>query len=102
MSTHSIKGLRAEFREAGKFHTPPELAKFLHDLIPDADQVRDVYDPTCGAGNLLAVFPNSTPKWGQDIDAAALADAADRLDELVERCARYAEEIAVLREKVNA
>ena len=29
-------------------------------------------------------------------------DAADRLDELVERCARYAEEIAVLREKVNA
>ena len=29
-------------------------------------------------------------------------DAADRLDELVERCARYAEEIAVLRGKVNA
>lgn len=29
-------------------------------------------------------------------------DAADRLEELVERCARYAEEIAVLREKVNA
>lgn len=28
-------------------------------------------------------------------------DAADRLEELVERCARYAEEIAVLREKVN-
>lgn len=29
-------------------------------------------------------------------------DAADRLEELVDRCARYAEEIAVLREKVNA
>ena len=29
-------------------------------------------------------------------------DAADRLEELVERRARYAEEIAVLREKVNA
>lgn len=29
-------------------------------------------------------------------------DTADRLEELVERCARYAEEIAVLREKVNA
>lgn len=27
-----------------------------------------------------------------------LADAVDRLEELVERCARYAEEIAVLRE----
>ena len=79
MSTHSIKGLRAEFREAGKFHTPPELAKFLHDLIPDADQVRDVYDPTCGAGNLLAIFPDSTPKFGQDIDEAALQDARTRL-----------------------
>lgn len=31
-----------------------------------------------------------------------IEDAADRLEELVERCARYAEEIAVLREKVNA
>lgn len=30
-----------------------------------------------------------------------MEDAADRLEELVERCARYAEEIAVLREKVN-
>lgn len=28
--------------------------------------------------------------------------AADRLEELVGRCARYAEEIAVLRKKVNA
>ena len=29
-------------------------------------------------------------------------DAADKIEELVDRCARYAEEIAVLREKVNA
>lgn len=28
-------------------------------------------------------------------------DAADKIEELVERCARYAEEIAVLREKVS-
>lgn len=28
-----------------------------------------------------------------------IADAADRLEELVDRCARYAEEIAVLRER---
>ena len=28
-----------------------------------------------------------------------IEDAADRLDELVDRCARYAEEIAVLRER---
>lgn len=29
-------------------------------------------------------------------------DAADKIEELVARCARYAEEIAVLQEKVNA
>lgn len=28
-------------------------------------------------------------------------DAADKIEELVDRCARYAEEIAVLQEKVN-
>lgn len=38
---------------------------------------------------------------GCDCDRMGM-DAADRLEELVERCARYAEEIAVLREKVNA
>lgn len=31
-----------------------------------------------------------------------IEDAADKIEELVDRCARYAEEIAVLREKVNA
>ena len=30
------------------------------------------------------------------------ADAAASIEELTDRCARYAEEIAVLREKVNA
>ena len=38
---------------------------------------------------------------GCDCDRMGM-DAADRLEELVDRCARYAEEIAVLREKVNA
>lgn len=37
---------------------------------------------------------------GCDCDRIAV-DAADRLEELVARCARYAEEIALLREKVN-
>lgn len=37
---------------------------------------------------------------GCDCDRVAV-DAADRLEELVDRCARYAEEIAVLRERVN-
>lgn len=31
-----------------------------------------------------------------------LVDAADKIEELVDRCARYAEEIAVLQERVEA
>jgi type I restriction-modification system DNA methylase subunit len=73
LSNHSIKGLREEFRAVGKFHTPPELALFLRSLIP-GDPER-VYDPTCGAGSLLAAFPDEVPKYGQDIDAAAVEDA---------------------------
>ncbi len=73
MSTHTIKGLRAEFKSVGKFHTPPELATFLRSLIPgEPDRV---YDPTCGAGALLAEFGDAVEKFGQDIDAAALDDA---------------------------
>lgn len=36
-----------------------------------------------------------------DCDRMGL-DAADKIEELVERCARYAEEIAVLRKRVEA
>lgn len=37
---------------------------------------------------------------GCDCDRMGM-DAADKIEELVERCARYAEEIAVLQEKVK-
>lgn len=74
MSAHSIKALRAEFKAVGKFHTPPELALRLRSLLPDPNP-KAVYDPTCGAGNLLAVFPDSTVKYGQDVDETALKDA---------------------------
>lgn len=47
-----------------------------------------------------------SPVWNANLEKgvghAFYLDAADRLEELVDRCARYAEEIAVLRGKVNA
>ena len=70
---HTIKGVREQFKAQGKFHTPPELVEYLHDLVNP--NPRDVYDPTCGAGALLAAFPAETPKYGQDIDQEALDDA---------------------------
>lgn len=71
---HTIKGLRAQFKAVGKFHTPPELALMLRALIPGTPE--SVYDPTCGAGALLSVFPEGVAKFGQDIDGAALEDAS--------------------------
>lgn len=47
-ASHTIKGLRAQFKSVGKFHTPPELALMLRSYIPGEPAC--VYDPTCGAG----------------------------------------------------
>lgn len=80
MSAHTLKDLREQFKKQGKFHTPTALAEFMRDLIPDWEHARNVYDPTCGAGALLKVFPAETPKYGQDIDKAALDDAKQQLD----------------------
>lgn len=79
--THTIKGLRGQFKAQGKFHTPPELVATIAALAKsqlDGDP-KDVYDPTCGAGDLLSAFPN-VPKYGQDIDAEAVEDATRNLD----------------------
>ncbi|MGQ4544548.1 N-6 DNA methylase [Dermabacteraceae bacterium P13088] len=76
MAIHTLKEQRAAYKAQGKFHTPEALAHELARHIPNPDQLRDVYDPTCGAGMLLSVFPDHVAKYGQDIDAAALDDAA--------------------------
>lgn len=71
MKQKSIKNIRKEFKDNGIFYTPPELARKLMeyvDIQPDT-----VYDPTCGAGNLLRVFQDNVKKYGQEIDGEQLA-----------------------------
>lgn len=70
MKQKSIKNIRKEFKDNGIFYTPPEVAEKLKtyiDIEPKA-----VYDPTCGAGNLLKVFPDDVKKYGQELDAEQL------------------------------
>lgn len=70
MKQKSIKNIRKEFKDNGIFYTPPEIAERLKayiDIKPKA-----VYDPTCGAGNLLRVFPDDVKKYGQELDAEQL------------------------------
>lgn len=71
MKQKSIKNIRQEFKDNGIFYTPPELAMKLMEYV-DVDY-RSVYDPTCGAGNLLRVFPDKVKKYGQELDAEQLA-----------------------------
>lgn len=80
MSKHTIKGLRSQFKAQGKFHTPPELVATITALAKTQliTEPREVYDPTCGAGDLLSAW-GDTPKYGQDIDVEAVEDAKANL-----------------------
>lgn len=71
MKQKSIKSIRQEFKDNGIFYTPLALAERLKsyvDIEPES-----VYDPTCGAGNLLSVFHENVKKYGQELDGEQLA-----------------------------
>ena len=71
MKQKSIKNIRQEFKDNGIFYTPPELAEKLKSYVDI--EPHSVYDPTCGAGNLLRVFSDDVQKYGQELDAEQLA-----------------------------
>ena len=70
MKQKSIKNIRQEFKDNGIFYTPPELAEKLKSYV--GFEPGTVYDPTCGAGNLLRVFHENVKKYGQELDAEQL------------------------------
>lgn len=74
---YCIKSIRQYFKENGIFYTQPELALFLKGFLPD--DVKEIYDPTCGNGGLLSVFSDEVQKYGQDINAEQVMDADRRL-----------------------
>lgn len=70
MKQKSLKNIRQEFKDNGVFYTPPELAEKLKSYVDFEPET--VYDPTCGAGNLLRVFHENVKKYGQELDAEQL------------------------------
>lgn len=74
---NSLKELRKEYKAAGVFYTSDKLAEYLKSFI--TEDIEEVYDPTCGSGNLLAVFPDDVAKYGQEIDEQAARTARERL-----------------------
>lgn len=71
-----LKTMRQALRADGVFYTDEKLARMMRDIIGTTDEV---YDPTCGDGNLLAVFPDEVRKYGQELDCSQLEIAAQRL-----------------------
>lgn len=66
-----MKNIRQEFKNHGIYYTPPKLALKLLEYVDITP--KNVYDPTCGAGNLLKAFPNEVKKYGQELDKEQLA-----------------------------
>lgn len=77
MSEYNLKSIRKDFKEKGIFYTQPELAKYLKSFL--SDDVKEIYDPTCGNGGLLSVFADDVQKYGQDINAEQVREAEKRL-----------------------
>ena len=74
---HNLKSIRQKFKENGVFYTEKALAEKIRSYLP-AD-VDEIYDPTCGDGGLLSVFPDEVRKYGQEIDLEQLEEARKRL-----------------------
>lgn len=67
MEDYGLKTLRLQFKKKGVFYTPKEQAELVKSFI-DVENYSEVYDPTCGRGNLLSVYGDDIVKYGQDID----------------------------------
>lgn len=77
MGEYNLKSIRKDFKQKGIFYTPKALAEYLKGFLPD--DVQEIYDPTCGNGGLLSVFPDDVQKYGQDINAEQVKEAEVQL-----------------------
>lgn len=79
MEEYNLKNIRKKFKETGTFYTEEKLALYLKSLFSAPETIKEIYDPTCGSGNLLSVFDDSVVKYGQEINVEQLEAAKQRL-----------------------
>lgn len=77
--SYSVKSIRRQFAEHGVFYTDLRLAGILRDIVSANGDVTEVYDPTCGSGNLLSVFSDEVRKYGQELNTEQADEARKRL-----------------------
>lgn len=74
----NIANIREEFKKNGVYYSSSQMAEKLKSYLPEG--ITEVYDPTCGAGSLLAVFPDAVKKFGQELDASQAEVCRRRLE----------------------
>ena len=77
MKEFNLKTIKQDFKDKGIFYTTKELALYLKSFLPE--DVKEIYDPTCGNGGLLSVFGDDVEKYGQDINADQVQVAQENL-----------------------
>lgn len=76
----NILNLKKEFRAKGIYYTPRELAEKCKTLLERKNEkIKEIYDPTCGQGNLLSIFDDDVIKYGQELDEIELNKAKEIL-----------------------
>lgn len=74
-----------ERRELGQFFTPPIITIEMIEMF-DSIENKSIFDPTCGAGNLLAgcIMAGANPKliYGNELDPTIYQVCIDRLTAL--------------------
>lgn len=77
MKDYNLKTIKHDFKSKGIFYTTKDLALYLKSFLPD--DVKEIYDPTCGNGGLLSVFDDDVEKYGQDINEEQVQAARENL-----------------------
>ena len=84
MNGYNLKSIKKEFKAKGVFYTTNETALLMKSFIDI--EVNEVYDPTCGDGSLLSVFPDEIKKYGQEINDHQIEVAKNRLKNFTGYC----------------
>lgn len=84
MNQYNLKSIREDFKKKGIYYTPPELKRLMLSYVDIEPET--VYDPTCGDGGLLWMFPNHVKKYGQEINQHQIDIAQLQIPNFIGHC----------------
>lgn len=84
LKNYDAKSFKEHLKDNGIFYTDPKLAAMMKEIAYKyIKDIKEVYDPTCGRGNLLSVFDDNVIKYGQDINESELEVARNNIPNFI-------------------